>query len=79
MTSAQKIIVVGLGEGFAGDERAGVVDQKVEAAEEGDGLGDQRIATLGRGEIGAGAAHSGGRGLAASAARVPGRPSALLR
>ena len=51
-------IVAGFRQGAAGDERAGVVDQDIEPAEKRDGLGDERVAALGRGEIGAGAAEA---------------------
>jgi hypothetical protein len=54
ITSAQKFIV-GLGERVRADERAGVVDEHIEAAEEFRRLGRPGVAFLGLGEVGAGA------------------------
>ena len=64
--------VVGFEQGAAADEGAGVIDQDVEAAEEGDGLGDEGVALLGGGEIGrgAGAAAAEGRGFGRERARA---------
>ena len=66
--------VIGLQEGAATDERARVVDEHVEAAEEGDGLGDEGVARLGRSEIGAGAGEAAAElsGLGGEIARTVG-------
>ena len=44
--------VVGVGQGPASDQRAGVVDEHVEAAQEVRGGGNQLVACRGRGEVG---------------------------
>jgi hypothetical protein len=46
--------IVGLGETLAGHERAGVVDEHIEAAEELHGVGNQPVTAFGLGQVGAG-------------------------